>query len=147
MTSELITFNHLRCRSSSTALGTRTGYWKPTRRGTDETPPRLKPKWEKNELWSLKKRWKKSFLLGNSPLGSFICTFPSWLSVTSSSSQCCWTRMASQMIECYQFKYHFAEFQKMVCYLNGETYSGPISFEVQLNDIWTDNILSFEMPF
>jgi hypothetical protein len=27
----------LRCLSSSTALGTRTGYWKPTRRGTDET--------------------------------------------------------------------------------------------------------------
>ena len=37
MTSELITFNYLRCHSSSTALGTRTGYWKPTRRGTDET--------------------------------------------------------------------------------------------------------------
>ena len=36
MTSELITFNHLICHSSSTALGTRTGYWKPTRRGTDE---------------------------------------------------------------------------------------------------------------
>ena len=32
MTSELITFNHLRCHSSSTALGTRTGYWKLTRR-------------------------------------------------------------------------------------------------------------------
>ena len=26
------------CHSSSTALGTRTGYWKPTWRGTDETP-------------------------------------------------------------------------------------------------------------
>ena len=38
MTSELITFNHLRCHSSSTALENRTGYWKPTRRGTDETP-------------------------------------------------------------------------------------------------------------
>ena len=37
---------------------------------------------------------------------------PSWLSVTSSSSQCCWTRMASQMIECYQFRCHFAEPQK-----------------------------------
>ena len=37
MPSELITFNHLRCHYSSTALGTRTGYWKPTRRGTDET--------------------------------------------------------------------------------------------------------------
>ena len=32
------TFNHLRCLSSSTTLGTRTGYWKPTRRGTDEIP-------------------------------------------------------------------------------------------------------------
>ena len=38
MTSELITFNHLRCHSSSTALGTRTGYRKPTQRGTNETP-------------------------------------------------------------------------------------------------------------
>ena len=28
----MITFNHLRCHSSSTALGTRTGYWKPTQR-------------------------------------------------------------------------------------------------------------------
>ena len=41
MTSELINFNHLRCHSSSTALGTRTGYRKPTRRGTDENPPWL----------------------------------------------------------------------------------------------------------
>ena len=49
-----------------------------------------------------------------------ICTSPSWLSVTSSSSQCCWTRMASQMIECYQFRCHFAESQKMVCYLKRE---------------------------
>ena len=38
MTSEIITFNHLRCHSSSTAFGTRIGYWKPTQRGTDETP-------------------------------------------------------------------------------------------------------------
>ena len=45
-------------------------------------------------------------------LGGFICTSPSWLSVTSSSSQCGWTRMASQMIECYQFRCHFAEPQK-----------------------------------
>ena len=27
----------MRCYSSSTALGTRTGYWKPTRKGPDET--------------------------------------------------------------------------------------------------------------
>ena len=26
--------------------------------------------------------------------------------------QCCWTRMASQMIECYQFRCHFTEPQK-----------------------------------
>ena len=38
MTSELITFNPLRCHSSSRPLGTRTGYWKPTQRGTDENP-------------------------------------------------------------------------------------------------------------
>ena len=41
-------------------------------------------------------------------LGGFICTSPSWFSVTRSSCQFCWTRMASQMIECY----HFAEPQK-----------------------------------
>ena len=34
MTPELITFNHLRWYSSSTALGTRTCYWKSTWRGT-----------------------------------------------------------------------------------------------------------------
>ena len=45
-------------------------------------------------------------------LMNFICTSPSWLSVTSSSSQCCWNRKASQMIECYQFRCHFAEPQK-----------------------------------
>ena len=45
-------------------------------------------------------------------LGGFICTSPSWLSVTSSSSQCCWARMASQIIEFYLFRCHFAEPQK-----------------------------------
>ena len=35
----------------------------------------------------------------------------------------------------------------MACYLKQDTYSGPISFEVQRNDISTDNIQSFEMPF
>ena len=48
LTSELIQFNHFRCHSSSTALGTRNGYWKPTRRGTDETP-----------LYARKGRWCK----------------------------------------------------------------------------------------
>ena len=37
-----------------------------------------------------------------------------------------WTRIESQMIECYQLRYHFAESQKMACYLKRETYSGPI---------------------
>ena len=35
----------------------------------------------------------------------------------------------------------------MACYLEQETYSDPISFEVQGNDIWTNNIQSFEMAF
>ena len=91
--------------------------------------------------------WVLEIFQSNSNLGGFICTSLSWLSVTSSSSQCGWTRMASQMIECYQFRCHFAESQKMACYLKREAYSGPISFEVQQNDIWTDNIQSFEMPF
>ena len=34
-------------------------------------------------------------------VGGFICTSPSGLSVTSSSSQCFPTRMASQMTECH----------------------------------------------
>ena len=42
MTSELIIFNHLRCHSSSTALGTRNGYWKQNQRGTDETLHRIR---------------------------------------------------------------------------------------------------------
>ena len=47
---------------------------------------------------------------GSTPaMGGFICTSPSWLSITSSSCQYCWTRMASQMIECYQFRCHLAE--------------------------------------
>ena len=33
---QLITFNHLRCYSSSTALGTSTDYWKPTERGSHQ---------------------------------------------------------------------------------------------------------------
>ena len=44
------------------------------------------------------------------------------------------------MIECYQFRCHFAESQKMVCYLKREAFSGPISFEVQWYDIWTDHL-------
>ena len=53
MISELITFNHLRCHSSSRALVTRTGYWKPTRRGTDEIP--------QSDFWHL--RGKSALIL------------------------------------------------------------------------------------
>ena len=45
-------------------------------------------------------------------MGGFICTSSSWLSVISSSLQCCWARTASQMIESYQFRCHFAEPKK-----------------------------------
>ena len=46
----------MRCHSSSTALGTRTGYWKPTRGGTDEIPSWREPtrsefEWTRSELW------------------------------------------------------------------------------------------------
>ena len=44
--------------------------------------------------------------------GGFIYTSRSWLSVTSSSFQCCWTRMVCQTIERYQLRCHFAEPQK-----------------------------------
>ena len=53
MTSELKTFNHLRCHSSSTALGTKTGYWKPTRRVTNETPRSRLCLWPTIFVWSL----------------------------------------------------------------------------------------------
>ena len=46
MTFELITFNHLRCHSSSTELGTIIGLLKPTQRGTYGTPLCL-PHWAK----------------------------------------------------------------------------------------------------
>ena len=40
-----------------------------------------------------------------------------------------------------------SKYLDMACYLKQETYSGLISFEVQQNDIWTDKMQSFEMPF
>jgi hypothetical protein len=39
----------------------------------------------------------------------------------------------------------FPESQKMACYLKREAYSGPISFEVQRNDIWTTSSKYFEL--
>ena len=51
MTSEWVMFNHLQCHFSSTALGTRTGYWEPTQRGTDEIP-----------LYQIKLHFQKIFI-------------------------------------------------------------------------------------
>ena len=56
------------------------------------------------------KFWLVLFLCNNlHHRGVFISTSLSWLLVPGSSSQCCRTRMASQMIECYQFGCHFDE--------------------------------------
>ena len=55
-------------------------------------------------LWSC-----KLLVLHFQVFEDIICTSLSRLSVTSYSSQCCWTRMASQMIECFQFRCYFAE--------------------------------------
>ena len=35
----------------------------------------------------------------------------------------------------------------VVFYLKQEAFSGPISFEVEQDDSWTDNIQSFELPY
>ena len=67
----------------------------------------------------------------------FICTFSLLISL-------------SITLQTSEFKNKFtisSNYFDMACYLKRETYSGPISFEVQQNDIWTDNIQSFEMPF
>jgi hypothetical protein len=69
--------------------------------------------------------------------GGFICTF--FLSISLLITL--WTS---------KFRNQFTTSSKyidMVCYLKQESYSGPVSFEVQPDDIWTDNIRSFEMPF
>ena len=70
-------------------------------------------------------------------LGGFICISPSWHSVTSSSSQCCWTRMASQIIECYQFRCHFAEPQKRY----DQNRSPYQNINWLWNDSWTNHLL------
>ena len=80
--------------------------------------------WKKQEIWI----WK---------LGSFICSLSLLLSLSI-------TLRTSKFRN--QFTISSKDFD-MVCYLKRETYSGPISFEVQRNDIWTDNIQSIEMPF
>ena len=76
------------------------------------------------------------FQLDNT-LRGFICTF----SLLISLSITLWTSKFRN-----QFTISSIYFD-MACYLKRETYSGPISFEVQRNDIWTDNIQSFEIPF
>ena len=67
---------------------------------------------------------------------SFICTFSLLISL-------------SVILRTGKFMNQFtisSKYLDMVCYLKQETYSAPISFEVQQNVIWTDNIQSFEMP-
>ena len=70
-------------------------------------------------------------------MGGFICTFSLLISL-------------SITLRTSKFRNQFtisSKYFDMVCYFKWETYSGLISFEVQRNDIWTDNIQSFEMPF
>ena len=82
-------------------------------------------------------RWKakKEKNTGNlSSKGGFICTFSLLISL-------------SITLRTSKFRNHFtisSKYFDMVCYLKRETFSGPISFEVQRNDIWTDNIQSFD---
>ena len=64
MTSELTTFNHLSCRSSSTALGTRTGYWKPTQ-GAVQMKPLLELQIPKNNSNKYRNNTKFNFRLQN----------------------------------------------------------------------------------
>ena len=53
----------MKCHSSSTALETKTGYWKPTQRGTDETPP-WKKGFEQIEVDELSvSKWTSSALI------------------------------------------------------------------------------------
>ena len=51
------------------------------------------------------------------------------------------------MIECYQFRCHFAEPQKRSDMNRPLVLGNAKSFEIQQNDIRTDNIQSFDMPF
>ena len=55
--------------------------------------------------------------------------------------------MASQMIEFYQFRCHFVETQKRENQNRPLVLGNTPSFEIQRNDISTDNIQSFEMLF
>ena len=67
--------------------------------------------------------------------GGYICTFSLLISL-------------SIKLRTSKFRNQFtitSKYFDIVCYLKRKTYSGPISSEVQRNDIWTDNIESFEM--
>ena len=88
-------------------------------------------------LWAAENVVECFLTLTNGGHGGFICTF----SLLISLSITLWSS---------KFRNQFtisSKYFDMVCYLKQGTYSGPISFEVQRNDIWTDNIQSFEMPF
>ena len=70
-------------------------------------------------------------------MGGFICTFSLLISL-------------SITLRTSKFRNQFtisSKYFDMACYLKRETYSGPISFEVQGNDICNDSIQSFEMSF
>ena len=78
----------------------------------------LNPKFDCLSIWTYNLSFSKSSLFQtwktqtSCVSGGFICNSSSWLSVASSSSQCCWTIMAFQMIECYQFRCLFDKPQK-----------------------------------
>ena len=65
--------------------------------------------------------------------GDFICTFSLLI-------------FLSIVLQTSKFRIQFtisSKYFNMACYLKWETCSGPISFEVQRYDIWTDKIQSF----
>ena len=109
------------------------------RRCWDGAEMMLRWRWDNTErmlrwCWDML-RWCKD---DAETMGGFICSFSLFISfsITSQTSK----------FRNHQFTISSKYFD-MVCYLKRETYSGPIYFEVQRNDIWTENIQSFAMPF
>ena len=71
--------------------------------------------------------------------GAFICTFSLLISISIPLwTSKFWNRFTIS-----------SKYFDMACYIKRETYSGPISgpIQVQQNDILTDNVQSFETPF
>ena len=85
MTVELITFNHLSCHSGPTAFRTRTVYWKPTRRDTDELPNKV---WENYRGETLFVYFFSNLITISKSLGGFqhqVCYLIDFLKVVSLS--------------------------------------------------------------